>query len=168
MATTPWLCAWLVMHLVTIRAAAFNLNPTDDDEGAADEDSEGGGDKGGGGSEGKRRRAAGAVRRGLTSRARQQPGEHIDASIAGSRVPSKPMMELKAGSNVWYQAYLLKESQNEAKVRFPCERAAPYLSPLGAPAAAGPSVGPHGAGHGAGKRRQGPSSRGSKGSGTCC
>jgi len=32
---------------------------------------------------------------------------------------TKPMMELDAGSNVWYQAYVLKESINEAKVRFP-------------------------------------------------
>ena len=33
----------------------------------------------------------------------------------------KPMVELTAGSNVWYQAYVLKESLNEAKVRFPGE-----------------------------------------------
>lgn len=42
---------------------------------------------------------------------------------ARSQLPnSKPMMELEAGSNVWYQAYVLKESLNEAKVRFPGER----------------------------------------------
>lgn len=34
---------------------------------------------------------------------------------------TKPMMEMQAGSNVWYQAYVLKESINEAKVRFPRE-----------------------------------------------
>lgn len=40
---------------------------------------------------------------------------------------TKPMMELDAGSNVWYQAYVLKESINEAKVRFPGERSNIYL-----------------------------------------
>jgi hypothetical protein len=28
-------------------------------------------------------------------------------------------MELDASKNVWYQAYILKESKNEVKVRFP-------------------------------------------------
>lgn len=32
------------------------------------------------------------------------------------------MMELQAGSNVWYQAYIIKESKNEMKVRFPGAR----------------------------------------------
>ncbi|KAF6256274.1 hypothetical protein COO60DRAFT_131917 [Scenedesmus sp. NREL 46B-D3] len=46
-----------------------------------------------------------------------QERERLDGAEA---LPNtKPMMELKAGSNVWYQAYVLKESTNEAKVRFP-------------------------------------------------
>ncbi len=35
------------------------------------------------------------------------------------QVPPRPMMELRAGANVWYQAYIIKESANEVKVRFP-------------------------------------------------
>jgi hypothetical protein len=99
--------------------------PVDDDEDGEEEEEEAGENgSDAGGSDSKRRRAAGrraaVVRRGVTSRAVAQPGERVDLEPM-ERVPSKPMMELKAGSNVWYQAYLLKESQNEVKVRFPCE-----------------------------------------------
>jgi hypothetical protein len=48
-----------------------------------------------------------------------QPHETLDGS---EELPNmKPMMELEAGKNVWYQAYVLKETINEAKVRFPRE-----------------------------------------------
>jgi hypothetical protein len=54
-----------------------------------------------------------------TSKSRVNAGERLDSP---AEMPNgKPMMELDAGSNVWYQAYVLKESLNEAKVRFPRE-----------------------------------------------
>ena len=31
----------------------------------------------------------------------------------------KPMMEMRAGSNRWYQAHVVAESQNEVQVIFP-------------------------------------------------
>lgn len=34
-----------------------------------------------------------------------------------SKFPCKPMLELKAASNVWYQGVVLKESANEVKVK---------------------------------------------------
>lgn len=33
------------------------------------------------------------------------------------------MVELAAGSNVWYQAYVMKQSLNELQLRVPCGRA---------------------------------------------
>jgi hypothetical protein len=54
-----------------------------------------------------------------TNKATLQERERLDG--AESLPNTKPMMELEAGSNVWYQAYVLKESINEAKVRFPGE-----------------------------------------------
>lgn len=52
-----------------------------------------------------------------TSKASRQELETLDGP---EDLPNmKPMMELEAGKNVWYQAYVLKESLNEAKVRFP-------------------------------------------------
>jgi hypothetical protein len=54
-----------------------------------------------------------------TSKSSQQEHETLDGP---EELPNmKPMMELEAGKNVWYQAYVLKESVNEAKVRFPRE-----------------------------------------------
>eukprot|EP00883_Tetradesmus_obliquus_P002361 jgi/Sobl393_1/12527/SZX60765.1 len=74
----------------------------------------------------KRQRRAQRQRRGeleivklprRTNKAAVQERERLDG---GEALPNtKPMMELQAGSNVWYQAYVLKESLNEAKVRFP-------------------------------------------------
>jgi hypothetical protein len=52
-----------------------------------------------------------------TNKATLQERERLDG--ADVLPNTKPMMELEAGSNVWYQAYVLKESINEAKVRFP-------------------------------------------------
>jgi hypothetical protein len=55
-----------------------------------------------------------------TSKSSQQDHETLDGPV---ELPNmKPMMELEAGKNVWYQAYVLKESVNEAKVRFPREK----------------------------------------------
>jgi hypothetical protein len=52
-----------------------------------------------------------------TNKATLQARERLDGAEV---LPNtKPMMELEAGSNVWYQAYVLKESINEAKIRFP-------------------------------------------------
>jgi hypothetical protein len=57
------------------------------------------------------------IRNRRTSKAVQQERETLDGP---EELPNpKPMMELEAGKNVWYQAYVLKESLNEAKVRFP-------------------------------------------------
>jgi hypothetical protein len=52
-----------------------------------------------------------------TNKATLQERERLDG--ADVLPNTKPMMELEAGSNVWYQAYVLKESINEAKIRFP-------------------------------------------------
>lgn len=52
-----------------------------------------------------------------TSKARQQQHETFDGPETLPNI--KPMMELEAGRNIWYQAYVLKESLNEVKVRFP-------------------------------------------------
>ena len=58
-----------------------------------------------------------------TSRARVQSDERLglpiytlDPKVAHS---SRPMMEVEAGSNIWYQAHVLKESKNEMRVLFP-------------------------------------------------
>lgn len=91
------------------------------------EDADGGG--GGGRRSGRaRRRKHGNSRRAeteivtiskRTSKSSQQGNETLDGP---EELPNmKPMMELEAGKNVWYQAYVLKESVNEAKVRFPRE-----------------------------------------------
>lgn len=53
-----------------------------------------------------------------TDRARVQDKEQVDLEPL-HKMPPKPMMELQAGSNIWYQAYVIKESENEAKVCFP-------------------------------------------------
>lgn len=92
----------------------------------SENDTEEGDDNGAGSEREQRKRRVGhryarAVRRGVTSKSQSQAGEKLDLELL-SPMPDKPMMELKAGSNVWYQAYVIKESQNEAKVRFPCEQ----------------------------------------------
>lgn len=53
----------------------------------------------------------------VTDYAVVQPGEVFESGI--TKVPQRPMMELEAGSNVWYQAYVIKETANEVRVRFP-------------------------------------------------
>ncbi|KAK9806214.1 hypothetical protein WJX72_005677 [[Myrmecia] bisecta] len=56
----------------------------------------------------------------LTSKAKVQPAEGLDLAafvVKGKR--ARPMLELRAGSNLWFQATILKESQNEMKVHFP-------------------------------------------------
>lgn len=58
----------------------------------------------------------------MTNKARTQPKERIDEQLAKVVIPPRPMLELEAGSNVWYQAYVMKETINEVKVRFPGER----------------------------------------------
>jgi len=60
-----------------------------------------------------------------TSWARQQAHETLDGPEELPNVT--PMMELEAGTNVWYQAYVLRESLNEALVRFPREYMASLL-----------------------------------------
>ncbi len=54
----------------------------------------------------------------VTDKASIQALERLDCPVP-SKFPQKPMVELIAGSNVWYQGYVMKESANEAKVRFP-------------------------------------------------
>jgi hypothetical protein len=97
----------------------------EDDEGAEDS-----GDGAGAGRSGRgRSRKQGGSRRTeqeivkinkRTSKASPaQPHETLDGP---AELPNmKPMMELEAGKNVWYQAYVLKETINEVKVRFPRE-----------------------------------------------
>eukprot|EP00879_Flechtneria_rotunda_P021054 GHRR01022180.1.p1 GENE.GHRR01022180.1~~GHRR01022180.1.p1 ORF type:complete len:273 (+),score=65.75 GHRR01022180.1:708-1526(+) len=97
----------------------------DDDEGEADEDDDCQGEAISGSTGGKhrsrplKRRTEPEVQRlpVRTNKAKVQENERLDGS---NMLPNtKPMMELEAGSNIWYQAYVLKESINEAKVRFP-------------------------------------------------
>ena len=47
-----------------------------------------------------------------------QPAENLQLPVF-SCVVDKPMMEMKAGSNRWYQAHVVAESQNEVQVVFP-------------------------------------------------
>lgn len=102
---------------------------SEDDGEEEDEDAAAGG---GGGSRRKQpssrrhKPGGGSARRGdgeivqiskRTSKASRQALETVDGPEGLPNM--KPMMELEAGKNVWYQAYVLKESLNEAKVRFP-------------------------------------------------
>ena len=55
-----------------------------------------------------------------TSEAVTQPGERLElASFSCDKASDKPMMEMKAGSNRWYQAHVVAESHNEIQVVFP-------------------------------------------------
>lgn len=114
----------------------------DEEEGSDDADA-----AAGGGSRHRRRkrqRRAQRQRRGeleivklprRTNKAAVQERERLDG---GEALPNtKPMMELQAGSNVWYQAYVLKESLNEAKVRFPGERSVGFGCWVGLPCSRG-------------------------------
>jgi hypothetical protein len=47
-----------------------------------------------------------------------QPNELVNLEPIG-KMPQRPMLELEAQSNVWYQAYVVKESANEIKLAFP-------------------------------------------------
>ena len=42
----------------------------------------------------------------------------MDGPATNKPVPRKPMVELQAGSNVWYQGNILKESANEVKIKY--------------------------------------------------
>ena len=57
----------------------------------------------------------------VTNKATMQAKEQVDERLAGKQIPPRPMLELEAGSNVWYQAYVMKTTINEVKVRFPGE-----------------------------------------------
>jgi hypothetical protein len=54
----------------------------------------------------------------MTERAQVQEGERLDQPPFDAKM-KKPMMEMVAGSNVWYQATILRESLNEIRVVFP-------------------------------------------------
>jgi hypothetical protein len=56
-----------------------------------------------------------------TARAQVQLGEKVDLPMFDTK-ESKPMMEMEAGSNVWYQATILRVSANEIRVLFPGAR----------------------------------------------
>lgn len=56
-----------------------------------------------------------------THKAVLQPGERNDRAVP-TRFPQKPMVEMLPNSNIWYQAYIIKESANEVKVRLPGAR----------------------------------------------
>lgn len=58
------------------------------------------------------------LRERVTTKAVPQAGERFTLP-ALPKVPCRPMLELESGSNIWFQAYVLKESLNEVKVRFP-------------------------------------------------
>jgi len=106
-----------------------------EDGGEEGSDEEGVGARSGGGRQRKQQRGARRLEPEIqqinkrTSKARQQAHETLDGPEGLPNM--KPMMELEAGKNVWYQAYVLKESLNEAKVRFPREyMASPQLQPV--------------------------------------
>lgn len=57
-----------------------------------------------------------------TTNAVQQEGEQLDLSpflVDDPENNAEVMIEVPAGSNIWYQGYLMGESSNEWKVRFP-------------------------------------------------
>ncbi|KAF5840751.1 hypothetical protein DUNSADRAFT_15609, partial [Dunaliella salina] len=60
-----------------------------------------------------------ALREKYTSKAKVQENEATDLPHLEGSQSAKPMAELKAGSNVYFQAYVIKESANEVKIRFP-------------------------------------------------
>lgn len=53
-----------------------------------------------------------------TNRAKVQPHERVDLPYFNCNT-DKPMMEMAANSNVWYQAAILRETANEIRVLFP-------------------------------------------------
>lgn len=107
---------------------AADTEAESDADGEDEEEEEGSAEEGvGGGGRRQRRKHRGSRRaepeiqqiNKRTSRSVRQTDEKLDGP---EELPNlKPMMELEAGKNVWYQAYVLKESLNEAKVRFPRE-----------------------------------------------
>lgn len=113
----------------------------DDDEEAGDSDDDGdeaaAADDDGSGSRSRRKQRRRQQRRvdaeiirinRRTNNAAVHEAERLDAP---EEMPNaKPMMELDPGSNVWYQAYVLKESINEAKVRFPRESGTVLVEPF--------------------------------------
>lgn len=48
-----------------------------------------------------------------------QSGERVDLPPFSSAKLDKPMMEMVAGSNVWYQAHILQASAAKLRVLFP-------------------------------------------------
>ena len=54
----------------------------------------------------------------VTDNSVRQAGERLEHPPI-SRDTKFPMMEQKAGSNVWYRANVLKSSQNEIHILFP-------------------------------------------------
>ncbi|BDA46751.1 hypothetical protein COCOBI_09-2040 [Coccomyxa sp. Obi] len=67
----------------------------------------------------KRGKDAGPSGRHLeTNRAKIQPRERVDLPYFNCNT-DKPMMEMVADSNVWYQAAILRETANEIRVLFP-------------------------------------------------
>ena len=53
-----------------------------------------------------------------TNRAKIQPYERVGLPFFNCNT-DKPMMEMVADSNVWYQAAILRETANEIRVLFP-------------------------------------------------
>ena len=71
----------------------------------------------------------------VTNRAKVQPEERVDLPPYHRAAGERPMMEMVAGCNVWYQATIQAESANELLVYFPGARAgaaAPLFSPVAA------------------------------------
>lgn len=71
----------------------------------------------------------------VTNRAKVQPEERVDLPPYHRAAGERPMMEMVAGCNVWYQATIQAESANELLVYFPGARAgaaAPLFSPFAA------------------------------------
>ena len=63
-----------------------------------------------------------------TCKAQPQPGERLTLPLFLCAT-DKPMMEMEANSNTWFQAHIIRESLDEIQVLFPGESS--LLGPAG-------------------------------------
>jgi hypothetical protein len=115
-------------HPVCLAGGASGSDAEDDENEEEEEEDEEEGGNGAGSASAANRRGRGRQKQKvvkiprLTTKSRPQPTEVFDEALAKRAVPRGPMLETMAGSNVWYQAYVIKESLNEVKMRVPSEK----------------------------------------------
>lgn len=61
-----------------------------------------------------------------TKYARIQQNESLDFEPFDPRALDRPMMEMEAGSGVWYQAIVIRESLSEVQIKFPSSKGVDY------------------------------------------